>query len=220
MGDHRFTAWPPEGASLIETIERIAGPELLAGYQAARAAAPPYSWASEPWPAVFPKWWLDGSGEYQSGEAAQEIAKRVKETMRACLAPVIAAWDAGEIRATGKRRDVLADAVGIPAPTHHWTVSGVDLDRSIIDDPAGGKIFDLRFHTTVAQAVSSKASQWIESVVIDLKRSPPGGVPPKSRAAMARLLRARMEKESRQDKVKLLKLGTIINYLRDHDLWP
>jgi hypothetical protein len=212
--------WPTEGASLAEVIGRIAGPELLAECRAARAAVPPYSWAFEK-DRLWPVWWLDKSGEYQSRKMAEDLVTLAKEAMRACLAPVINAWNAGEIRATGKRRDVLASDVDIPAPADLWVMSGVDLERSSIDDPVGGKIFDLRFHVEEAQsAVSSKASQWIESNVMDLRRSPPGGVPPKSRAGMARLLRARMEKEYRQGKVKLLELGTIINYLRDHDLWP
>jgi hypothetical protein len=210
--NHRFADWPMEGASLVETIERIAGPELLAGYRAARAAAPPYSWASEPWPTVFPKWWLDGSGEYQSEDAAQEIAKRVKETMRACLAPVIAAWDAGEIRATGKRRDVLADAVGIPAPTHLWKVSGVDLERSVIDDPAGGKIHDLLFHVGEPRPPMA-ATTWLENAVTE--RLHAGGTPRKS-TDFARSLRKQMVADKNRGLVeKVFAMGTIRNYLRE-----
>src|ERR1700730_18040544 len=116
MADHRFADWPVEGTSLVDTIGRIASPELLAECQAARAAIPPYSWAFDGSGQEWPVWWLDKSGEYQSRETAKDLVALAKEATRACLTPVIEAWDAGEVRAWGKRRDVLASAVEIPAP--------------------------------------------------------------------------------------------------------
>jgi hypothetical protein len=213
------TDWPREGASLVEAIERFAGPELLAECRAARSATPYWAFERD---RVFPVWWTDKSGKSQSAEAAVILATRARELTRACLTPVIEAWDTGRVRVIGRRRDMLAAAVEIPAPVNLWTVSVVDLERSIIDDPGGGKIFDLRFVVVEAQPVGrAKASfRWLESAVENLKRSP--DTPPKMKQAdVARLLHSRMAKAVRRGDVKnALGEDTIANYLRDYGLWP
>jgi hypothetical protein len=207
--DHRLAAWPTEGASLVEAIERISGPELLAECRTARAAIP--LWIFEKVRGWRPRGWLDESGKYQPREAGVMLATRAEESMHACLTPVIDAWNAGEIRATGKRRDVLTDAVKIPAPTNLWVLSGVDLEHSIIDDPAGGKIFDLRFHIGEPRPPMT-TRRWLESAVTERRRA--GNIPEKP-TDFARSLRRQMIADKNHGLVEsVLDVRTIVNYLR------
>jgi hypothetical protein len=68
----------------------------------------------------------------------------------AFLAPLLSAWDSGQLVAKGRREDPLAAPVEIPPPVTGWRFRIVDLDRSIISCQSARrylreKIFDLRF---------------------------------------------------------------------------
>jgi hypothetical protein len=216
--NHRFNivAWPTEGASLVEAIERISGPKLLTECRTARDAVPPHTGTDEKNPPL-PIWWLDNSGDYKKRGTAGTFVKRAMELTRACLAPIIDAWDAGEIRATGKRSDVLAAAVEIPTPAHLFVVSVADLERSIIIDPSGGQIFDLRFHVGPPRPPMAP-KRWLEVAVTELKRA---GNAPEKPTDFARVLRTRMIADADRGKVKdVWAVRTIENRLRDYGLWP
>jgi hypothetical protein len=206
MADPRFTGWPTEGVSLVEAIGRIAGPDSLAECRAAQAATP--IWA-------FDKYgrgsWTDNSGKRHSLWAKMDLHKRAIEVMRTNLVTVIDAWNAGEIRATG-RRGVLTDTVEIHAPADLWVVAVVDWERSIIEDPDDGKIFDLRFHVGAPRPPMAPL-RWLEGAVAEWKRV--GNIPEKP-TDFARLLLTQMIADHSRGKVKKVwALRTIVNNLRE-----
>jgi hypothetical protein len=139
-----------------------------------------------------------------------------EKSAKVVLAPVIEAWNAGEIRATGKGYDVLAAAIEIPAPANLWNVRVMSLEHSIIVNPNGGPILDLRFHVVDKSVKPSKATasvQWLDKAVKDLKLS---GELPKKPTDVARLLHRKMVVEVRRGfLIKVLGVDTIVNYLRE-----
>jgi hypothetical protein len=123
---------PREGLSLKATITYFVGPDLLAAYFAARDAC-----------RGFPLQ-IAGSRSLTADEQRQSAQR--DELWQACITPPLEAWNSNKLDAAGSRGDQLAKPELIPPPARTaWNFRVLDLDRSIIRDPKGGKIFGFRF---------------------------------------------------------------------------
>jgi hypothetical protein len=207
----RIINWPIKGAPFAEAIERFAVPELIAKFLKAQAAVPPLE-PGRTWPT-----WTDSP--WAPGEEVPAPVQRVRDATFACIVPVIDAWNAGVLRATGKRScNVYAAAVEIPAPANLWGIRLVDVEHSIINDPGGGAILDLRFYA-VGETSPRTAPEWLEIAVEDLKDDPDNLS--KGKTAIARMLIPIMANDYEMGKVEyVMDERTIVKRLRDRKLWP
>jgi hypothetical protein len=221
--------FPPEGLPVLPTIEKLAGPKIWAEYVKAQHE---YRVAAEPEPGNLVR--------PDEVEAARRF-ERFKDLWLGCYKRFLAAWNTGELVASGRRGDPLAPSTLIPSPGTSWPFKIADLERSIIDDPgrAGAKIFDLRFCLRPAapagsavpatgeatvEGSSSPAKramspvEWLAYKVKEVKCTPNH---PTQSTDIARLLAPKMVAAVKAGECsKVLAVGTIVNYLRDHKLWP
>ncbi len=211
IDDWPIEDWPIEGAPLAEAIERFAVLELVAELRKAQAAVPPLE-PGRTWPTWTDSPWLPG-------EEVPAPVQRVRDATFACVAPVIDAWNAGALRATGKRScNIYAAAVEIPAPANLWPIRLLDVEHSIINDPSGGAILDLRFYAAWdRRPLPSK--RWLRIVVEDLKNNPDNLK--KRITEIARMVLPIMLSDYENGKVDhMWNERTIVKRIRELGLWP
>jgi hypothetical protein len=145
------------------------------------------------------------------------------EALTACR-PFLTLWTSGALIAKGRRGDPLADPVEIAPPSIGWEIWVVSFTRSIIRDPAGGEIYDLRFspRAPCAPEELAGAAVWIVPEAKRLKAA--DRIPEKARktpTALAKFLSDRMHKAVETDKA-LQPVGWrhIKNQLVRWHLWP
>jgi hypothetical protein len=204
--------WPIDGAPLAETLERFAVPELIAEFRKAQAAMPPLE-PGRTWPTWVNSPWLPG-------EEVPVPVQRVRDATYACVTPVIDAWNAGALRATGKRNcDAYAAATEIPAPANLWAIRLIDVEHSIINDPSGGAILDLRFFV-VGEITPLTVREWLTIAVDDLMNDPNNHL--KGVTAIGKILYPKMIADHERGKVERVSadVRTIVKRLRDYKLWP